>query len=50
MSNQTDLLLKDYKPETMLRRPQSVVDKPKFGVIDAHNHLFADSSPSSSCK
>lgn len=37
-----DLLLKDYKPRSLLRRPEHIPDKAKFPVIDAHNHLFGD--------
>jgi predicted TIM-barrel fold metal-dependent hydrolase len=37
-----DLLLKDYTPRSLLRRPEHIPDKARFPVIDAHNHLFGD--------
>lgn len=36
---QTDLLLCDYAPRTVLRLPDTTPEGPKFPVIDAHNHL-----------
>lgn len=41
----SDLLLKDYKPEVLLKRPAHIPERAKFPVIDAHNHLFGDASP-----
>jgi predicted TIM-barrel fold metal-dependent hydrolase len=35
----TDLRLADYRPVTRLRVPEHRVERPRFGVIDAHNHL-----------
>jgi predicted TIM-barrel fold metal-dependent hydrolase len=40
-----DLLLKDYKPVRLLKRPDNTPERAKFPVIDAHNHLFGDPSP-----
>lgn len=40
-----DLLLKDYKPEKVLKTPVNIPLKPRFPVIDAHNHLFAEMPP-----
>jgi predicted TIM-barrel fold metal-dependent hydrolase len=31
--------LTDYRPRSRLRLPEHFIEKPKFGVIDAHNHL-----------
>lgn len=31
--------LADYRPVPRLRLPQHHIEKPRFGVIDAHNHL-----------
>ncbi len=36
------LLLKDYHPRPLLRRPEHIPEKARFPVIDAHNHLFGD--------
>lgn len=35
----TELKLKDWKPKSMLVTKETKVDKPKFPVIDVHNHL-----------
>ena len=37
-----DLLVKDYKPRSLLRRPEHIPAKARFPVIDTHNHLFGD--------
>ncbi len=34
-----ELSLKDYKPKSKLVSVHSAIDKPRFPVIDAHNHL-----------
>lgn len=34
-----ELLLRDYAPRRTVVVPESVVSRPKFPVIDAHNHL-----------
>jgi predicted TIM-barrel fold metal-dependent hydrolase len=34
-----DMRLSDYRPVSKLRLPVHLVDKPRFGVVDAHNHL-----------
>jgi predicted TIM-barrel fold metal-dependent hydrolase len=34
-----DLLLRDYAPRSMLRRPVSTVEQPRHPVVDAHAHL-----------
>ena len=39
---QGDLLLQDYQPVSMLKRPAHIPERAKFPVIDAHNHLFGD--------
>lgn len=36
------ILLKDYKPRSLLRRPEHVPQQAKYPAIDAHNHLFGD--------
>ncbi|MCX8053054.1 MAG: amidohydrolase, partial [Armatimonadetes bacterium] len=35
-----DLLLRDFKPKSMLKRPDNTPEKARFPAIDAHNHLF----------
>ena len=39
-----NLLLKDFHPRPLLRRPQHIPQKAKFPAIDAHNHLFGEHS------
>jgi len=34
-----DLRLRDYRPRTMLRVPEHRVERARFPVVDAHNHL-----------
>lgn len=34
-----DLLLRDYAPRTVLQLPDTTPERPRFPVIDAHNHL-----------
>ena len=34
-----DLLLRDYAPRTMLRRPVTTVERPAHPVVDVHAHL-----------
>ena len=31
--------LTDYRPVNKLRLAEHLVEKPRFGVVDAHNHL-----------
>ena len=31
--------LEEYRPRPMLVTKQTLIDKPRFPVIDAHNHL-----------
>jgi predicted TIM-barrel fold metal-dependent hydrolase len=38
----SDLLLQEFKPHSKLCVKESVVEKPRFPVIDAHNHLGED--------
>jgi len=38
----TDLALKDFRPQSLLRVASHVPQRPRFPVIDAHNHLFGD--------
>jgi predicted TIM-barrel fold metal-dependent hydrolase len=40
---EVDLLLSDYAPRAQLKVPASVIEKPRFPVIDFHNHLDAQS-------
>ena len=39
------VLLKDYKPRCLLNLQPHIPEKPKFPVIDAHNHLFGELPP-----
>jgi len=34
-----ELKLKDFKPRSMLRVPQTLIERPRFPVIDMHAHL-----------
>ncbi len=34
-----EMRLSDYRPISRLRLPRHLVEKPRFGVVDAHNHL-----------
>ena len=34
-----DLKLRDWKPKSMMVTPSTTVDRPKFPVVDIHNHL-----------
>lgn len=36
------MLLKDFRPEPMLKRPAHVPEQARFSAIDAHNHLFGN--------
>lgn len=45
MNQHKDLLLRDFKPEPMLKRPAHIPERAKFPVIDAHNHLFGEIPP-----
>lgn len=36
------MLLKDFKPRPSLVAPSTPLEKPRFPVIDCHNHLFGD--------
>lgn len=40
---EVDLRLSDYKPRSELRVTEHVVERPRFPVIDYHNHLDAQS-------
>jgi predicted TIM-barrel fold metal-dependent hydrolase len=37
-----EVLLKDFRPKCLLNVAAHVPEKPRFPVIDAHNHLFGD--------
>jgi predicted TIM-barrel fold metal-dependent hydrolase len=37
-----DLLLREYRPRSLLKVPEHVPERARFPVIDAHNHLFGD--------
>ncbi len=38
------VLLKDFKPKPLLNLQPHIPEKPRFPVIDAHNHLFGELS------
>ena len=40
--NKKNILLKDFKPKSVLKRPSNIPNKAKYPVVDAHNHLFGD--------
>jgi predicted TIM-barrel fold metal-dependent hydrolase len=40
-----DILLRDYQPRSCLEVPAHTVERPRFPVIDAHNHLGRWLSP-----
>lgn len=40
-----EVLLKDFRPDCLLRVPAHVPQRARFPVIDAHNHLFGDLAP-----
>ncbi|NCO36082.1 MAG: amidohydrolase family protein [Armatimonadetes bacterium] len=40
-----DILLKDFQPRSLLKRPDNTPEKARFLVVDAHNHLFGDLPP-----
>ena len=40
---EVDLRLSDYTPRTQLKVPAHVIERPRFPVIDYHNHLDAQS-------
>jgi predicted TIM-barrel fold metal-dependent hydrolase len=37
-----DLLVKEFKPKSLLNLPDNTPQRARFPVIDAHNHLFGD--------
>jgi len=39
------ILLRDFHPKPLLRRPEHVPARARFPAIDAHNHLFGDLPP-----
>ena len=39
-----EVLLKDFRPDSLLKVAQRIPEKPRFPVIDAHNHMFGDLS------
>ena len=41
----TDVLLKDFRPECLLRVASHAPQRARFPVIDAHNHLFGELAP-----
>lgn len=43
--NSHALLLKDFKPRSMLEKPSHIPERAKYPVIDSHNHLFGDVEP-----
>ena len=40
---EVNLLISDFAPISQLKTPVSVIEKPRFPVIDYHNHLDAQS-------
>ena len=36
-----ELLLKDYKPKSIYKIPESIIAKAKFSIIDMHSHPYA---------
>ena len=40
---EVDLRLSDFTPQSQLKTPVPVIEKPRFPVIDYHNHLDAQS-------
>jgi predicted TIM-barrel fold metal-dependent hydrolase len=42
VQGETDLLLRDYVPQPQLVVPETAVDRPRYPVVDAHNHLGAE--------
>jgi predicted TIM-barrel fold metal-dependent hydrolase len=40
-----DILVKDYKPRSLLRRPDNTPPRARFPVVDVHNHLFGELPP-----
>ncbi len=42
LSNSSELLLRDYAPRARLVVRETRIEKPRFPVIDAHNHLGED--------
>src|SRR5262245_2231635 len=38
-----EILLKDYKPRSIFKIPESRVEKPRYPIIDAHSHDYARS-------
>ena len=39
-SNPENLLLKDYRPVSIYKVPQSIIQKAKFPIIDMHSHAY----------
>jgi hypothetical protein len=37
------LLLKDYRPRSIYRVPQTTIDKARYPIIDMHSHAYAKS-------
>jgi predicted TIM-barrel fold metal-dependent hydrolase len=42
-----DLTVREYKPRSLLELPETVVERARYPVIDAHNHLFGDAAAES---
>ena len=45
MPEDNNLLLKDFKPRSLLVHDEHIPAKAKYPVIDTHNHLFGDVDP-----
>ena len=41
-TSKDEVLLKDFRPRALLNLSSHVPQKPRFPVIDAHNHMFGD--------
>ena len=39
-----EVLLEDFRPDSLLKVARRTPEKPRFPVIDAHNHMFGDLS------
>jgi len=42
MAQAPDILLRDFRPECLLKRDEHIPQQPRFPVIDAHNHQFGE--------
>src|SRR5512136_821830 len=40
-----ELSLREFKPKSLLRVPEHPVERARYPVVDAHNHLVGDRPP-----